>query len=400
MVKMRIAFVIVALVACCAVILVSPPAWAQSSAPPVKIGWLVALTGPNSTPGIGFDRGIKFAAEQINKAGGVKGRKIEVVTRDTQGDPTKAVNAALEMINNDKVEFTIGPTNSGEGLATTPVIARSKIPSFVYGVVDTLIDTTKFPYAYRMLPANLQWTEAAHNYVLNVLKVKKVGVIGDATGYGTMSANLSEQSLKALGATITYKGLVEANQTDVTAEMRKAMNSGAEAMVVWTDSAGLNSRLMNARAEIGWDVPFIGHPAMGAGSVKPLLSKPENWNKVYNVGYKPTSFDSSGKLPERTQKFVDQVTAAGVRLDDTTLWWVAAGNDTINMIANAIETSGSSKADDVKKVLDSGKPFPGIFCNCTYTGTNHNGYPTSDVVMNASNSFRNGSYALAPGYGK
>jgi branched-chain amino acid transport system substrate-binding protein len=54
----------------------------------------------------------------------------------------------------------------------------------------------------------------------------------------------------------------------------------------------------------------------------------------------------------------------------------------------------------VKKVLDAGKPYPGIYCNCTYTGTNHNGYPTADVVMNAANSFRNGSYALAPGYGK
>ena len=72
MAKMRIGFVIAALVACGLVILVSPPAWTQSSAPPVKIGWLVALTGPNSTPGIGFDRGIKFAAEQINKAGGAR----------------------------------------------------------------------------------------------------------------------------------------------------------------------------------------------------------------------------------------------------------------------------------------------------------------------------------------
>ncbi len=380
-----------------ALLLSMSPAWAQA---PVKIGWLVALTGPNSTPGIGFDRGIKYAADQINKSGGIKGRKVEIVTRDTQGDPTKAVNAALEMINNDKVEFTIGPTNSGEGLATTPVIARSKIPSFVYGVVDTLIDTTKFPYAYRMLPSNMQWTEAAHNYVLNVLKLKKVGIIGDATGYGTMSVNLSDQSLRALGATITYKGLVEANQTDVTAEMRKAMNAGTEAMIVWTDSAGLNSRLMNARAEIGWDVPFIGHPAMGAGSVKPLLAKIENWNKVYNVGYRPTSFDESGRLPERTQKFVDQVTSAGVKLDDTTLWWVAAGNDTINLIKHAIEASGSSKADDVKKVLDAGKPYLGIFCACTYTTSSHNGYPTADVVMNAANSFRNGSYALAPGYAR
>ena len=72
---------------------------AQTSAPPIKIGWLVALTGPNSSPGIGFDRGMKYAVEEINQAGGLKGRKLEMVTRDTQGDPTKAVNAALELMN-------------------------------------------------------------------------------------------------------------------------------------------------------------------------------------------------------------------------------------------------------------------------------------------------------------
>jgi len=109
---------IAAELAALSVALVPVPAWTQSSAPPLKIGWLAAPTGPNSTPGIGQDRGIRYAAEQINKAGGIMGRKIEIVSRDTQGDPTKAVNAALEMINNDKVEFTIGPTNSGEGLAT------------------------------------------------------------------------------------------------------------------------------------------------------------------------------------------------------------------------------------------------------------------------------------------
>src|ERR1035437_1260480 len=51
--------------------------------PPVKIGWLVALTGPNSSPGIGFDRGIHFAVEEANKTGGVSGREIQVITRDT-----------------------------------------------------------------------------------------------------------------------------------------------------------------------------------------------------------------------------------------------------------------------------------------------------------------------------
>ena len=401
MAKMRIGFVIAALVACCAVILVSPPAWSQSSAPPLKIGWLAALTGPNSTPGIGQDRGIRYAADQINKAGGVMGRKIEIVSRDTQGDPTKAVNAALEVINNDKVEFTIGPTNSGECLATQPVIARYKVPSFPIGVVDSLIDTVKFPYSFRVSNNNTQWQESVLTYALKVLKAKKIGIIGDTTGYGTMSVNLSEQLLKAQGANITYKGLVEANQTDVMADLRKAQSSGAEVMIVWTDSAGLNSRLMNARAELGWNVPFAGHPVLGAGAVKPLLAKPENWKNVYNVGYRPMSFDDNGKLPEKSQKFVDTVSSAGVRLDDTMLWWVGLGVDTVQLIKDSVEAAKSSKADDVKRMLEAGKTFNGVYCtSCTYSPTNHNGYPTDDVVMNRADSFRAGAYAIAPGYGK
>ena len=401
MTKMKIGFVIASLVACCLVILVSPPAWSQSSAPPLKIGWLAALTGPNSTPGIGQDRGIRYAADQINKAGGVMGRKIEIVSRDTQGDPTKAVNAALEVINNDKVEFTIGPTNSGECLATQPVIARYKVPSFPIGVVDSLIDTVKFPYSFRVSNNNTQWQESVLTYALKVLKAKKIGIIGDTTGYGTMSVNLSEQLLKAQGANITYKGLVEANQTDVMADLRKAQSSGAEVMIVWTDSAGLNSRLMNARAELGWNVPFAGHPVLGAGAVKPLLAKPENWKNVYNVGYRPMSFDDNGKLPEKSQKFVDTVSSAGVRLDDTMLWWVGLGVDTVQLIKDSVEAAKSSKADDVKRVLEAGKSFNGVYCtSCTYSPTNHNGYPTDDVVMNRADSFRAGAYAIAPGYGK
>jgi branched-chain amino acid transport system substrate-binding protein len=400
--KMRIGFVLVALVACCVVVLAAPPAWTQSSPPPLKIGWLAALTGPNSTPGIGQDRGIRYAADVINKAGGVMGRKIELVSRDTQGDPTKAVNAALEVINNDKVEFTIGPTNSGECLATQPVIARYKVPSLPIGVVDSLIDTVKFPYSFRVSNNNTQWQESVLTYATKVLKAKKIGIIGDTTGYGTMSVNMSESLLKARGGVeIAYKGLVEASQTDVMADLRKAQSSGAEVMIVWTDSAGLNSRLMNGRAEMNWNVPFVGHPVLGAGAVKPLLSKLENWKNVYNVGYKPMSFDENGKLPEKSAQFVETVSKGGVKLDDTMLWWVGLGVDTVNLIKEAVETAKSSKADDFKRVLEAGKPFPGVYCtSCKYSATDHNGYPTDDVVMNRADSFRAGAYAIAPGYGK
>jgi len=64
------------------------PAIAQSE--PIKIGFLAAMTGPSSAPTIGFNRGVIFAVDAINAAGGVKGRKIEVITRDTQGEAARS----------------------------------------------------------------------------------------------------------------------------------------------------------------------------------------------------------------------------------------------------------------------------------------------------------------------
>src|ERR1039458_293437 len=127
------------------------PAIAQSD--PIKIGFLAAMTGPSSAPTIGFNRGVIFEVDAINATGGVKGRKIEIIVRDTQGDPTKAVNATQELISQVKVHAIWGPLNSGEALAVTPIMARAKMPDIHPCVVESLIDTKKFPNAFRMAPS-------------------------------------------------------------------------------------------------------------------------------------------------------------------------------------------------------------------------------------------------------
>src|ERR1700712_4658014 len=121
------------------------PVVARAAAEPIRIGWLATFTGPLSSPTIGFDRGVKYAVEQINNKGGIHGRMLEVISRDTQGDPTKAVNATQDVISRQKVHAVFGPVNSGELLATTPIMARGKMPSLVAGVVNSLIDPVKFP---------------------------------------------------------------------------------------------------------------------------------------------------------------------------------------------------------------------------------------------------------------
>src|ERR1700731_455854 len=136
---------------------------------PILIGYLPALTGPSSSTGIGINRGTVLAVEEINKAGGIDGRHIELIVRDTQSDPTKAVNAATELTRRHKVHVIWGPLNSGEALAATPLIARDGVPQMHPCWVDALTDVKKYPLAFRNAPTNQQIGGAANHYVVDIL---------------------------------------------------------------------------------------------------------------------------------------------------------------------------------------------------------------------------------------
>ena len=374
---------------------------AQSAAPPgepLRIGWLAALTGPSSAPAVGFNRGVMFAADELNAAGGVSGRKVEIITRDTQGDPTKAVNATQELISRVKVHAIWGPTNSGEALATTPIMARAKMPCVHPCVVDSLIDPVKFPNAFRMAPSNGQWDDAVRAYVLNTLEVRDIAVFGDTTGYGTSAVAASVAAFGRDGANVVNQSLIDATQPDVTPDMLRAKTAGARAIVVWSVSVGMLSRLMNVRNALGWEVPIVGHPSLGSGEIRGLLEKPGNWEQVFMVGYRSCSFGEDGKLPERSQAFVAKLATAKVALHDTSLWWVACGYDAVKLIATAVESSGASTSEAIIGVWNQTTAYPGIFGAYTYSPENHNGYPQADVVMSRANSQRDGTFALAPGF--
>src|SRR6202012_3657554 len=316
------------------------PATAHSE--PIKIGWLAAMTGPSSAPTVGFNRGVIFAVDSINAAGGVKGRKIEIITRDTPGDPTKAVNATQEMISQLKVHAIWGPVNSGEALATTPIMARAKMPDLHPCVVESLIDPAKYPNAFRTAPSNTQWDDAVRNYCLNVLKVKKIAVIGDTTGYGVTAVGASVAAFKKDGADVVYQANIDATQPDMTPDMLRAKNAGTEVIVVWSVATSMEARMFNTRAFMNCDGVFVGHPSLASGEIAGLVEKPANWEKVYAIGYKSCSYDAAGKLPAKSQDLVDRLTRANVALNDTLLWWIAGGIDAIEVMAKGVAESGST----------------------------------------------------------
>jgi branched-chain amino acid transport system substrate-binding protein len=381
-----------AFVACLVAFGVAGGAQAQE---PIKIGWLSSLTGPLSSAAIAENQGVQFAVDEINKAGGINGRKIELLTRDTAGEPTKAVNLAQQLVFSDKVHFVVGPVNSGESLATVPIVAKAGIPNIVIGTIDELIDEKKFPLAFRAINTNKQWIEGGNSYALDVLKRRKVAIIGDTSGYGTSSAKTAAELLEKAGVKPVYSVLIDANKTDLTDEMTKAKAAGADVVMPWSAATGLMARILNTRGNMGWDVPVVGHPAVMALPIKALLNKPEYWENAYAAGYQSTTY-VDGKLPERTQKLVDQLKPALGGKIDFTFWWVALGYDTVKIIEHAVKTNGSTDPAKFKDLLEKTKDFPGVYASYTWTPQDHNGFPDKNIVVNVANTFKDGSYDRAP----
>lgn len=375
---------------------IAKPAIAQKT--PILIGYMPALTGPSSSTGVAINRGTQLAVEEINKAGGVGGRMLELITRDTQSDPTKAVNATAELTRSHKANIIWGPLNSGECLPVVPILARQNVLQLHSCFVDALTDAKKYPLCFRNGPTNQQVGGAANRYAVKVLKKNKTAVISDTTGYGTASLNTYVPMLKELGAQVVYQSSVDAANPDLKPELLRMQSSGAEVIMPWSVNAGFLARICNARGQMGWDVPIVGQTTIGSGQTRELLEKPEYWANCYGNNFKPVCFDASGKLPPAAEKLVEKLRGLKIEMNDTLLWWIAVGYDAPYMIADAIKNSGP-EPKQIGDYWSKAKPFPGVFGTIGFSADNRDGYPDDEVVMAQANSMKEGSFNLAPGYG-
>ena len=161
------------------------PAIAQNK--PIRLGWIAAVTGIFATNAQAQDWGFRMAVQDINEAGGILGRKLEVVMRDSAADPGKAVSYAKELVFNQDIDVLCGPINSGEALPTLATVSGAKKLHLIGGSVEELIDPVKYPLAFRNLNTNGQWIKVAVKAMIQDMKRTKVAIINDNTGYGVLA---------------------------------------------------------------------------------------------------------------------------------------------------------------------------------------------------------------------
>ena len=184
------------------------------AAAPIKIGALFAVTGPAAFLGEPERNTAKMVVDEINKAGGVKGRKLELVTYDTAGDATKAVQLATKLIKDDNVVAIIGPSTTGETMAVIPVAEKYKVPLISCSAGSKITDPVK------------KWIfKTAQNDTLAVGRIyeqlqkqkhNKVAILTVSDGFGASGREQLKAQASKYGITILSDDTYGPKDTDMT----------------------------------------------------------------------------------------------------------------------------------------------------------------------------------------
>jgi len=360
------------------------PAIAQNK--PIHMGWIAAVTGVFSSNAQAQDWGFRTMVQDLNDAGGVNGRRLEIVMRDSAGDPSKAVSFAKELVYNEKVDVVCGPINSGEVLPTLGIIAGAKTIQMVGGVIDELIDPVKYPLAFRNLNTNTQYIKIATRFCLEKLNRRKIAIIDDNTGYGVLAMQGLIKMLDAQGLKPAFIVTVDPNKTDVTDEILKARAAGADVIQTWTNATGFMARVLNARGEQQWDVPIVGNPSIYQDQVGALLSKPSYWENAFAAGYANSVTDANGKLPPATQTFLDQHREGAAPYIKTAVFAIMQGATSALIPVTGWRKAGTTEAFATKAALESIPVIETPYGKFSYTPTDHNGFGDDGMAICIANS--------------
>src|SRR6266567_4115442 len=189
------------------------------AAAPIKIGALFAVTGPAAFLGEPERNSARMVIDEINKAGGVKGRKLELVAYDTAGDATKAVQLATKLIKDDKVVAIIGPSTTGETMAVIPIAEKEQIPLVSCAAGIKITDPVK-KWVFKT-PANDH--VAAEKILLQAekLKQKNIAIITVSDSFGSSGREQLKLMAAKRGFKIVADEVYSPKDTDMTPQLYK-----------------------------------------------------------------------------------------------------------------------------------------------------------------------------------
>jgi branched-chain amino acid transport system substrate-binding protein len=233
------------------------------AAEPLKIGAILAVTGPASFLGAPEARTLEMLVAETNKKGGVMGRQIQLIIKDSGASPEKAFSFAKQLIEEEKVFAIIGPSTSGETMKIKSIAEEGKtILMSCAAAEEIVVPVAKYVFK---TPQKDRDVVIRIFQQMKKMKISKIGVLSSNTGFGQGGKKQIETLAPQHGITIVANEVYDKAASDLTAEVTKLKAANVEAIVNWSIEPAQAIAIKNAR-QIGLKVPiFLSH---GFGNIK------------------------------------------------------------------------------------------------------------------------------------
>jgi branched-chain amino acid transport system substrate-binding protein len=361
-----------------------------SAADPIKIGAIVSLTGTYAGLGVPEQNTLKLEAKRINDAGGINGRKIEVIIEDDGTDEAKAVAAASKLIEQDNVVAIIGATGTGQTMAIRGDVNRAGIPqvsmaggSAVTATFDPLVFQTPWPNNI-VLP----FTFAD----MKKQGISKIGVISDTGGFGKDGLAFAKAEAAKAGITIVADQPFNPGDTGMTTQLTKIKGTDAQAILLITSGKEAATVVQSAK-QLGIKLPLYGtHGNARMEFIQGAGDAAEGFRFAAGKILIPESWGKDTENYKVATDFIERYSAAYNGEKPTT--FAGHAYDAINIIAEAAKrVSGDLTPSALRDEIEKTSGLVGIGGTFTFTPTDHNGLSANDLNLYQ---VKNGAWIIAP----
>lgn len=357
------AFIWFACATAIATLLARPPSVQAQQGEPIKIGAVIALTGPGAGLGQPERNGMLLAEKVINEKGGVKGRPIKVLIEDDGSKPDNAKSKAERLIFDDKVLVLLGPSLTASTGAVSAITNAEGMAELACTGLGPKIELT-YKTLYHLLPPQLLNARAMLEYTTKVLKAKRVGVLHD-TGYGQVVMNSLNSLTGEYGVEFVSVEKFEVGATDTSAQAAKVRAADPEVLFIIATSP---VPFRNAR-EVRITQPIVS--AIGSSSYDYVRGMGEYADDIvfpeFVVGEDPAPHQR-----DFVKRYQQEYNALPKNYE-------AAGWDAVHIAAKAIETAGpnATRAEIAKAMRGS---YSGTLASYNFAADDMTGIELSSYV--------------------
>lgn len=360
-------------VAACILALSVAPAMAAGT---IKIGAILAVTGPAAFLGAPEAKTLEMMVEDINAKGGIDGKKVELVIKDSGASPEKAVSFAKQLIDEDKVFAIIGPSTSGETMKIKDIAEQGKTILLSCAAAEAIVN----PVAKYVFKTPQKDSDAVIRIFQQMKKmgITKIGVLSSNTGFGGAGKAQLEKLAPEHGIQIVLSEVYNSSATDLTAEVTKIKAANVQAIVNWSIEPAQAIVIKNAR-QMGLTIPiFQSH---GFGNIKYVQAAGAAAEGViFPAGRLLVADTLSDKNPQKkVLESYKKEYEAKYKEDVSTFGGHAY--DAMKILQQAIMATGVVDKEKVRTTIENMKGLVGTAGIFNFSPTDHNGLDANAFEM-------------------